>query len=36
MIAQGGTVIFPQIGDIELPEEYKTGAVVILAFAKEK
>lgn len=36
MIAQGGTVVFPQVGDVEMPEEFQHGAVVMLAFAKEK
>ena len=36
MIAQGGTIIFPEVGDIDIPEEFQDGAVVVLAFAKEK
>lgn len=36
MLAQGGTVVFPQVGDIEMPKEFQNGAAIILAFAKEK
>ena len=32
MISQGGTLVFPDYGDIELPEKYRNGAVVALVF----
>ena len=32
MISQGGALAFPDYGDIELPEDYKNGAVVALVF----
>lgn len=32
MISQGGTLVFPDAGDVELPEKYKNGAVVALVF----
>lgn len=35
MIAQNGTLIFPEIGDVDLPQEFCEGAVVMLAFLKE-
>lgn len=35
MIAQNGTLIFPETGDIDLPQEFQNGAVVMLAFSKE-
>ena len=35
MIAQNGTVVFPENGDIDLPQELQDGAVVMLAFSKE-
>lgn len=35
MISQNGTLIFPEIGDVDLPQEFCEGAVVMLAFLKE-
>ncbi len=35
MLAQNGAIIFPENGDVDLPEEFKEGAVVMLAFSKE-
>lgn len=35
MLAQNGRIIFPENGDIELPQEFQGGATVVLAFAKE-
>lgn len=35
MISQGGKIVFPEIGDITLPDDFKNGAVTILAFKKE-
>ena len=35
MIAQNGTIVFPENGDIDLPQELQDGAVVMLAFSKE-
>lgn len=35
MIAQGGKIIFPDPDDFEIPEEFKDGAIVALAFKKE-
>ena len=32
MISQGGTLVFPNYGDVELPEKYRNGAVVALVF----
>lgn len=32
MLSQGGTLVFPDYGDIELPEKYRNGAVVALVF----
>lgn len=32
----GGKLIFPDDGDIELPEEFRTGAVIALLFKEEK
>ena len=32
MISQGGTLVFPDYGDVELPEKYRNGAVVALVF----
>lgn len=34
MAAQDGHLIFPDYGDFELPEEFKKGATVVLAFKK--
>ncbi len=34
MEAQNGRLIFPGWGDFELPEEYKNGATIVLAFKK--
>lgn len=34
MEAQGGRLIFPEIGDFEIPEEFKTGAVIVFALKK--
>jgi signal transduction histidine kinase len=34
MQAQGGKIIFPEVGDFFLPEEFENGAVVVLAFKK--
>lgn len=36
MIAQGGKIIFPDSDDFEIPEEFRNGAIVALAFKKEK
>lgn len=35
MLAQHGTIIFPEKGDINLPQNFQDGAVVMLAFSKE-
>lgn len=35
MLAQNGTIIFPEKGDVTLPDEFIDGAVIMLAFAKE-
>lgn len=35
MASQGGTLVFPDVGDVELPEKYKNGAVVALVFKGE-
>lgn len=35
MLAQGGKIIFPEVGDIEIPEEFEDGAIIMLAFTKE-
>lgn len=35
MLAQNGTIIFPEDGDVDLPEEFIDGAIVMLAFSKE-
>lgn len=35
MLAQNGTIIFPEYGDVSLPKEFIYGAVIMLAFAKE-
>lgn len=35
MLAQNGTIIFPEYGDVSLPKEFNYGAVIMLAFAKE-
>lgn len=32
MISQGGSLMFPDYGDVELPEKYRNGAVVALVF----
>lgn len=32
MISQGGTLVFPDYGDVDLPERYRNGAVVALVF----
>jgi len=34
MLAQKGKLIFPDWGDFELPEEFKTGAIIALSFKK--
>lgn len=34
MEAQGGRLIFPEIGDFVIPEEFKKGAQVVLSFKK--
>ncbi|MBK9958754.1 MAG: sensor histidine kinase [Chitinophagaceae bacterium] len=34
MEAQNGRLIFPEHGDYELPNEFKTGATIVLAFKK--
>lgn len=34
MVAQDGRVIFPDYGDFELPNEFKDGATIVLAFKK--
>lgn len=36
MISQGGTLLFPDNGDVCLPEEFRTGAVVALVFKEVK
>ena len=35
MASQGGALAFPDVGDVELPEKYKNGAVVALVFKGE-
>lgn len=35
MLAQNGSIVFPENGDIDLPPELEDGAVVILVFSKE-
>lgn len=35
MIAQKGKILFPEEGDIELPSEFKGGAITVLALKKE-
>lgn len=35
MAAQNGTIIFPEKGDVDLPQDFQSGATVMLAFAKE-
>ena len=32
--AQKGRLIFPEIGDFEIPEEFKNGATIVFAFKK--
>ncbi len=32
MLSQGGSLMFPDRGDVDLPEQYKNGAVVALVF----
>jgi nitrogen fixation/metabolism regulation signal transduction histidine kinase len=32
MLSQGGTLTFPDYGDVELPNRYKNGAIVALVF----
>ena len=34
MEAQNGRLIFPEYGDYELPDEFKNGATIVLAFKK--
>lgn len=34
MEAQKGNLLFPEIGDFELPDEFKKGATIVLAFKK--
>jgi len=34
MEAQNGRLIFPDVGDYEIPNEFKTGATIVLAFKK--
>ena len=34
MEAQNGRLIFPELGDFELPDEYKNGATVVFSFKK--
>lgn len=36
MTAQGGKIIFPDSDDFKIPEEFRNGAIVALAFKKEK
>lgn len=36
MNAHNGRLIFPEKGDIEVPEEFRKGAIVVLAFKEEK
>lgn len=36
MLSQGGMISFPEYGDIAIPEEFKNGAITVLAFKKEK
>ena len=36
MDAHGGRVIFPEPDDIDIPNEFKTGAIVVLLFKKEQ
>ncbi len=34
MLAQKGKLLFPDWGDFELPDKFKTGAIIVLAFKK--
>ena len=36
MLAQNGSIVFPENGDIDLPEDLQDGAVVVLAFSREQ
>ena len=36
MLAQNGSIVFPENGDIDLPEDMQDGAVVVLAFSREQ
>ena len=36
MVAHGGELIFPEWGDFAIPEEFKNGAIVALAFRREE
>jgi len=36
MEAHGGELLFPETGEFSIPKEYKSGAVIALAFRKEK
>ncbi len=35
MLAQNGKIVFPDRGDIDLPNEYAGGAITVLAFKLE-
>jgi len=32
MIAQGGKLTFPELGDFDIPEEFKNGALIAFGF----
>lgn len=34
MLSQGGTLVFPDYGDVKLPRKFKNGAIVALVFEK--
>lgn len=36
MLSQGGMISFPEYGDIAIPEEFKNGAITVLAFKNPK
>ncbi len=35
ILSQGGTLLFPDRGDIELPDRYKNGAIIALVFKED-
>ncbi len=36
METHGGELMFPEAGDVSIPKEFRSGAIVVLAFRKEK